>query len=185
MKQLLPILMVLLFVAGPALAANIFDKPYSWIDNRTQELADPRGDCYSDGGCPSATYCLDAYTVAEHTFIIVDNTTYNITENTFCNTGCSNTLHGCRWDNFTAAIIILLFIAFTGALIYYSPMFGPLGYLIQAIILIGGLAMVTLLDVFASSTWIFVAYTLGAAVFIMWRNFFQKDEESESGDESA
>jgi uncharacterized membrane protein len=64
-------------------------------------------------------------------------------------------------------------------------MFGPLGYLIQAIILIGGLAMVTLLDVFASSTWIFVAYTLGAAVFIMWRNFFQKDEESESGDDSA
>lgn len=178
------LLLILLVMPAAAMAAENFFPPRD--ETAGQVLP---GSCSGNCCPPTTNVCLDDWQLQTTSdWIISDGTNYteyiqiSISN---CTAGCSHTLGNCRPDNFTQGIILLAFIAFTAALIYFSPMFGPLGYLIQAVIIIAGLALATFMDVFVQSRWFFVAYTFGVAVFIMWRNFFQKDEESESGDDSA
>lgn len=177
------LLLFLLIMPAAAMAAENFFPPR---DETVGQVLP--GSCSGNCCPPTTNVCLDDWQLQTTSdWIISDGTNYTeyiqVTISN-CTAGCSHTLGNCRPDNFTQGIILLLFIAFTAALVYFGPMFGPLGYLIDAIIIISGLALATFMDVFAQSKWIFVAYSLSIAIFIMFRNFFQKDEESESGDTS-
>jgi hypothetical protein len=182
-------LLVLLIIPTGAFAADIFPPR-----QETQGQVLP-GSCSGNCCPPTTKTCLNEWEVqTESDWIISDGTNYTEYMQISvanCTAGCSSTLGNCRPDNFTQGIILLLYIAFTAALIYFAPYMGPIGYLIDMIIIIAGLAFVLLIDVFAQSQLIFILYTLAAAVFILFHNFFNESADSDtdqpdaSGDASA
>lgn len=142
---------------------------------------------------PSADYfersCLDNETA--HYAATISNTDCNQTECTEtwsydkeCLSGCSDTLHDCRADEFTQGIQVALLVLFISVLLYFGPRFGPLGIVLGAGILLFVIYIAAFWDVFSPGPQYFLLVGLPVAtvVYFAFHYYAAKPEDQPSSD---